>query len=208
MCWPCAREPMTSIWSTPSEKQLDRYVFRPWLFDQFVSIGEPFLPISHFELRDSHQEGPEKLSFNLYNDEHRLRVTAHYELEGPLRRKWLEIHNESDEERLLLDVEVDSYQLDARRTDGGHGDPVFVDDEAFLAIEHPSGINEGTDSGILLWHSPGKKIQPGTMLKSNASVVGVTHRGQLPRSIPQLHHFPQPAQSQEARFPLYLLWHQ
>ncbi len=36
-----------------SQKAIDRYVFRPWLFDQFVSIGEPFLPIAQFELQGS-----------------------------------------------------------------------------------------------------------------------------------------------------------
>src|ERR1700722_10947954 len=162
-----------------SQKAVDRYVFRPWLFDQFVSIGEPFLPISHFELQGSHQESPEKLSFNLYNPENHLRVNAHYELDGIVRRKWLEITNESDQERLLLDVEVDAYQLDARRTEGGQGDPVFIDDEAFLAIAHPAGINEGTDTQIRLWHSPGTKIQPGKTLKTEASLVGVTARNKL-----------------------------
>lgn len=162
-----------------SEKAVDRYVFRPWLFDQFVSIGDPFLPISHFELQESHQESPEKLSFNLYNPENHLRVNAHYELNGIVRRKWLEITNESDQERLLLDAEVDAYQLDARRTEGGQGDPVFIDDEAFLAIAHPAGINEGTDTQIRLWHSPGTKIQPGKTLKTEASLVGVTARNKL-----------------------------
>ena len=162
-----------------SQKALDRYVFRPWLFDQFVSIGEPFLPISQFEVHDSHQESPEKLSFSLYNPGNHLRVNAHYELDGIVRRKWLEISNESEEERLLLDVELDAYQLDARRTEGGQGDPVFVDDEAFLAIAHPAGINEGTDAGIRLWHSPGTKIQPGKTLKTETSLVGVAPRNQL-----------------------------
>jgi hypothetical protein len=162
-----------------SEKAIDRYVFRPWLFDQFVSIEEPFLPISNFQLQDSHQESPEKLSFNLFNPENHLRVNAHYQLDGVVRRKWLEIRNESEQERLLLDVEVDAFQLDARRSEGGQGDPVFVDDEAFVAIAHPAGINEGTDTQIRLWHSPGMKIQPGKTLKTEASLVGVTARNRL-----------------------------
>ena len=157
-----------------SQKAIDRYVFRPWLFDQFVSIGEPFLPISHFEFQGTLQESPEELSFKLYNPENRLRVNAHYELDEMVRRKWLEITNESDQERLLLDVELDAYQLDARRTEGGQGDPVFIDDEAFLAIAHPAGINEGTEAGIRLWHSPGRKIQPGETLKTEIRPLELT----------------------------------
>ena len=148
-----------------SQKAIDRYVFRPWLFDQFVSIEEPFLPISHFELQGSRQESPEKLSFNLYNPEYHLRVNAHYELDGIVRRKWLEIHNESEQERLLLDVEVDAYQLDARRSEGGQGDPVFIDDEAFLAIEHPAGINEGTDTQIRSMAQPGNQDPAGEIVE-------------------------------------------
>ena len=162
-----------------SQKALDRFVFRPILFDQFVSIGEPFLSLTEFEVRESHQDNPEKVSFNLYNAANQLRVNAHYELNGIIRRKWLEIFNDSPEERLLLDVEVDAYQLDARRTEGGQGDPIFVDDEAFFAIEHPAGINEGTDTGIRLWHSPGTKLLPGNTLRTAASVVGVTPHNQV-----------------------------
>ncbi|MGC2401008.1 MAG: hypothetical protein WA510_14540 [Acidobacteriaceae bacterium] len=164
--------------NTP-EKAIDRYVFRPWLFDQFVSIGEPFLSVSSFAIRDSHQENPEKLRINLFNAEHRLSVDAHYELDGIARRKWLEIRNESDQECLLLDVELDAFQLEAHRSEGGQGEPVFIDNEVFLAIAHPAGINEGTDTQIHLWHSPGTKIQPGQTFKTAVSLVGVTERNKL-----------------------------
>ena len=169
-----------------TEKQIDRYVFRPWLFDQFVSVGEPFLPVSRFELRGSHQEAPDELVLDLYSPETKVSVAAHYELQGPVRRKWLEIRNDSGEERLLLDLEMDAFQMESPRTEGGHGDPVFLDEEAFLAIEHPSGINKGADSGIRLWHSPGKRIQPNATLNSHASVVGVTSRGQV---LDQFHNY-------------------
>ena len=84
-----------------------------------------------------------------------------------------------DQDRLLLDVEIDAFQLDGRRTNGGQGDPILLDQEVFLAIAHPAGINEGIDSGIRLWHSPGTKIQPGQTLKSEVSVIGVTPRNQV-----------------------------
>lgn len=162
-----------------TQKALDRFAFRPILFDQFVSVGEPFLSLSQFKLRESHQASPEEVRFSLYDEIHHLRVNTHYELDGSVRRKNLTIVNESTEEQLLLDVHMDAFGLDARRTEGGHGDPVFVDDEAFLAIEHPAGINQGLESGIRLWHSPGKKIPAGKTVTTETSVVGVTPRNQL-----------------------------
>lgn len=44
---------------------LEQYVFRPFLFDQFISIGEPNRRISRFELRKSIQESPEGLACSL-----------------------------------------------------------------------------------------------------------------------------------------------
>lgn len=162
-----------------SDEAVSRYVFRPWLFDQLVSVGEPLLPVSQFELRETRQVSPEKVSFHLYNPANRVRVDAHYELDGITRRKWLEITNDSREERLLLDVELDNFQLEGRRTEGGQGEPVFIDNEVFCAIAHPAGINEGTEAEIRLWHSPGTKIQPGKTLNTEASIFGVAPRNQL-----------------------------
>ena len=61
----------------------------------------------------------------------------------PAIRKKIEIQNLSDSPRLLMDVYVEDFALDGTTTDGGQGDPVFIDDEAFIAIEHPAGVNQG-----------------------------------------------------------------
>ncbi len=150
---------------------LEQYVFRPFLFDQFISIGEPYRRVSRFELRKALQESPEKLSLLLENTENHLLVTAHYELDGFVRRKWLEIHNQSAEPFLLLDVDIDAFGIDAKSSGGGHGKPVFLDDEAFCAIEHPAGINQATAAGIRLWHCPGRSIAPGATLRTQSAIV-------------------------------------
>ncbi|MGH9611944.1 MAG: hypothetical protein ACRD4P_02570, partial [Bryobacteraceae bacterium] len=106
-------------------------------------------------------------------------ITAHYELDEFVRRKWLEIRNESNQEQLLLDLVVDDYEIGGQTTEGGYGQPVFLGDEAFFALEHPAGVNQGMAQKVRLWHCPGRKIQPGEVVKSSASIVGVAPHGQI-----------------------------
>ncbi|MDQ2774404.1 MAG: hypothetical protein M3Y57_05680 [Acidobacteriota bacterium] len=162
-----------------SQEALDQYVFRPFLFDQFVSVGEPYSRVSNFVLHDVNRDGPEKISFMLHNTEHQMSVTAHYELDGFLRRKWLEIHNESAEKRLLLDVELDDFRTPGHSQEGGHGKPVFLETEVFCAVEHPAGINQGTDGHIRLWHCPGRSIAPGEAVNTKSAVIAVASREQV-----------------------------
>lgn len=169
-----------------SKEILERVVFRPFLFDQFISVGEPYLRVSKFELQDARQDTPEKITFSLRNAEHQIDVAAHYELNGFVRRKWLEIRNQSKSERLLLDVELDDYQTEGESTDGGHGEPVFLDGEAFFAVEHPAGINRGEKGRIRLWHCPGRKIAAGEAWQTQTAIAAVTPRGQ---SIEQFHQY-------------------
>jgi hypothetical protein len=169
-----------------SEEALEQYVFRPFLFDQFVSIGEPYLRLSRFELRESHQTGPEKLSFVLEDAAHQILVTAHYELDNFLRRKRLEIHNQSAHPVLLLDVEMDTFRTEGQSEEGGHGKPVFLDRQAFCAVEHPAGINQGSAGEVRLWHCPGRSIAPGETLRTLSSVVAAAPPN---RALEQFHNY-------------------
>jgi hypothetical protein len=161
-----------------SDKALERYVFRPYLFDQFISVGRPYLRLSEFELVSVKQSGAEKISFELRNAEHRVSVTLHYELHDFVRRKWLEIRNEGDEAKLLLDVELDDFQMDGDVSDGGHGEPVFCGDDAFFAIAHPAGVNQGQKNKVKLWHAPGRHLAPGTSTHSYTSLAAAASPGE------------------------------
>ena len=168
------------------DDEVVQYVFRPFLFDQFVSIDEPYLHLSRFELRDAHQESAEKLSLVLDDPARQLTVTAHYQLEGFLRRKWLEIQNRSANPQMLLDVELDLFRTEARSEEGGHGKPIFLDGEAFCVVEHPAGINRGSAGEVSLWHCPGRSIAPGETLRTLSSVVGAAAPNQ---SLEQYHNY-------------------
>jgi hypothetical protein len=168
------------------DKALERYVFRPFLFDQFISIEAPFQTISKFEVKDVHRNNPEKIRFMLHDRDSELSVIAHYELNGLVRRKWLDIQNESGRDRLLLDVEVDRYQVHGQTTEGGQGDPIFLDEQAFFALDHPAGVNEGNGGNIRLWHAPGRKIRPNGSVTSQASIAVAAQQG---GSLDQFHRY-------------------
>lgn len=150
---------------------LEQYVFRPFLFDQYISIGEPDRRVSRFKLVKTLDQTPERLSLLLEAIDWPAQVTSHYELDGFVRRKWLDIQNRSSEPALLLDVQLDLFQMNGQAEGGGHGKPVFLDNEAFGAIEHPAGINQASDGHVRLWHCPGRAIAPGATLRTKSTVV-------------------------------------
>ncbi len=168
-----------------SDEALEQYVFRPFLFDQFISIGEPYFS-PPFELRQAQQESPESLRFVLEDSARQLEVTVHYELDVFLRRKTLDVRNQTSQPVLLLDVELDAFRTTGESEEGGHGKPVFLDGEAFCAIEHPAGINQGAAGEVRLWHCPGRTIAPGETLRTLSAVVGAAEPN---RALEQFHNY-------------------
>ena len=164
-----------------SEDILVRYLFNLYyaptsaFYDQFVTVGGPYLHVSDFEVASVRHEqthhGP-GLVVEMQDRDAAIKVLLHYELEGFLRRKWAEIINESPQPKLLLDVCLDQFETDATSADGGHGNPVTLNDELFGAVEHPSGLNRGEGGKISLVHFPGKQLAPGERWSTYASIIG------------------------------------
>jgi hypothetical protein len=155
---------------------LDRYIFEGRLCDQFVSVGQPYVHVSDFNLRSWRQAGTSAApgyAFELTNSEQELELTAHYELHDFVRRKWLEIRNVSSRERLLLDVDVDDFAIPAPTSEGDMGFPVIAGNELFCAVEHPAGVSQGMNGRIRLRHFPGKTLGAGETSQSKVSIVGV-----------------------------------
>ena len=109
-----------------------------------------------------------------------VQVIYHFQIRSgePLIRKKVEVRNLGDEPKLLLDIDVEDFQIDGTTTEGGHGYPVLLDDQAFCALEHPAGVNQGLGDAVRLRHFPGLTLvsEQGTMSKE--SVLGVTEAGQ------------------------------
>ncbi len=160
-----------------NEEVLKHYVFEPVLVDQFISVGEPYQVVSDFEVRKLNPTDRSRISFELRSTSQPVSVSAHYEVQGAFRRKWLEITNTGDRELLLLDAQIDDLTTSASTTEGGWGEPIFISEEAFAAIEHPAGLNQGDRGRIKLSHFPARRIAPGDSIRTHAAIFGVAPQG-------------------------------
>ena len=167
-----------------SDDILDRHIFDPALHDQFVTVGEPYLEIADFEVVELSQEKKgyrPSLTVKLASQSSKIRVDLHYELEGPIRRKWADVQNGSTDPVLLLDVDLDTFQIDASLGEGGYGYPLTIDDQAFAAVEHPSGLNRWHENTLQITHFPGRWLKPGEVWRSHNAIVGVAPSQQANR---------------------------
>jgi hypothetical protein len=159
---------------------LDRYIFEGRLCDQFIAVGQPYLRVSDFRLNNWHsqKEGDRQSHvFELTNAQEKLQITAHYELDGYVRRKWVVIKNTGENERLLLDIDIDHFRIAAPTTEGDYGYPVIVAGQVFCAIEHPAGLNQGVDGIVRLQHFPGKILASRDSITSKTSIIGMGPQG-------------------------------
>ena len=162
-----------------SDEVLRHYVFEPMVVDQFISCGAPYRSLDDFELRGVTQISAGEAIFDLQSASQPIAVSASYKLDGPTRRKWLDITNLGHESLTLLDLHLDSFRVDAATTEGGHGAPVFAGEEVFCAIEHPAGINMGDKGRIGTMHCPGRSLAPGSTARSYVSLVSVADPGRV-----------------------------
>lgn len=144
-------------------------------------VAEPLVRVEDFVVRRARQTRADRAEFELESPSRKLGVTLHVQLDGPTRRKWVEVVNTSKEEVLLLDVELDDFTTEAVLTGGGHGKPVFIADEVFAAIEHPVGDNKVTAQRVLLAHYPGLRLRPRAKFASKVALVSVALPGAINR---------------------------
>jgi hypothetical protein len=85
----------------------------------------------------------------------------------------VDVRNEGKDRRLLLDVDLDTFQLEASFADGGYGYPLTIDDQVFSAVEHPSGLNRWHGKTVQMTHFPGKWLQPAETWRSHNAIIGV-----------------------------------
>ncbi len=159
-----------------SDDILDRHIFDPVLHDQFVTVGEPYFTVDDFEIVGTSNKGggaKPSLSMKLASPVSKIEVELHYELDGVIRRKWADIKNVSPDPILLLDVHLDMFEVDGAFAEGGYGYPLTIDDQVFVAIEHPSGFNRWHEATVQTTHFPGRHLNPGETWRSHNAIVGV-----------------------------------
>ncbi len=139
-------------------------------------IAEPLARVDDFVVR-AVRPGKTRAAFTLHSSTTGLELAVHVQLEGPTRRKWIEFTNTTGRELLLLDVELDDFTFAGAATEGGSGQPVFLDDVAWAAMEHPSGDNRATGGRVQIGHHPGKRLAPGARYRSHVALVSVAPTG-------------------------------
>ncbi len=140
-------------------------------------VAEPLLRADNFTVRAVKRTGRLAAVFTLHSAAAGLDVNLHVKLDGPTRRKWIEFTNTTGRELLLLDVELDDFTVTGEASGGGSGQPVFLDDAAFAALEHPSGDNRAAGGHVQLGHHPGRRLAPGAKFRSHVALVSVAPAG-------------------------------
>jgi hypothetical protein len=163
--------------------EMEHYMSRSRLVDQFITAGAPAKVLSEFRLRNWLAGGDRKwqwVKFWTENKEAEVEVVLHYQVRAgePIVRKKIEIRNRSTSTHMLLDVDVEDFRLDGATTDGGFGDPILIDGEAYCALDHPAGVNQGLGNAIRLRHFPGMTLAPRQGVMSKVALFGVTGAGE------------------------------
>ena len=162
--------------------EAEHYLFMSRVSDQFVTVGPPTKDISDFQLKDWASGGDRHwiwATFWAENEAEQIRVAFNYQVRAgdPIVRKRIEVENKGASPRLLLDVDVEEFEIDGTTSDGGQGLPILIDDEAYCAIEHPAGVNQGLGDGVRLRHHPAFTLAPEQLTTSKTAIFGVTERG-------------------------------
>ncbi|QYM78426.1 hypothetical protein K0B96_14140 [Horticoccus luteus] len=141
-------------------------------------VAEPLARVTEFAVKGVRLADVGKVTFELQASAPKLTVQMHVELDGATRRKWIEVTNRGRAELLLLDVELDDFLCGATTTGGGAGQPVFIEDEVFAAIEHPAGENTGERGRVRLAHFPGRRLRAGETWRSQVALVSGAAAGE------------------------------
>ncbi|WP_160164452.1 DUF4038 domain-containing protein [Pedosphaera parvula] len=142
------------------------------------SVAQPFVRLTDFQVEGAQLADSHHAIFKLRSPSLAVEADVHFELDGPTRRKWVEVTNKTGKELLLLDVELDDFTTDGIASGGGEGAPVFVEGEFFAAIEHPAGVNQGDKGRVQLAHYPGRRLAPDASFRSHVALVSVAKAGQ------------------------------
>ena len=150
-------------------------------------VAQPFVRAADFEVRAARLADRHHAVFDLRRTSLALSVSVHVQLDGPTRRKWVEVTNQTANELLLLDVELDDFTADGTATGSGERQPVFLEGEVFAALEHPAGVNQSGEGRIQLSHYPGRRLAPGATFRSHVALVSVAKPGQALEHFSLLH---------------------
>ncbi len=162
-------------------RQFYRIVW-PAQFEQYIVVGTPLQPLTwETEGIQIAREGiAGEVVFQLRAASPRLtaRVAYRWDSSSPVLHKFVEVDNLGAESSCLLNVRLGSYATDARVSDGEQGFPVYIEDECWIGLAHPSGWAIGRQGQVQLRQYPGAHLPSGATFRTMEAVMGVAPAGQ------------------------------
>ena len=141
-----------------------------------TTAAQPFTLLRDFQVTDAKRIDPHHADVVLHSPSLNIDATAHFELDGPTRRKWFDITNRGSKDLMLLDVNLDDLETDGLAIGGGEGEPIFLEEEAFAAVEHPAGVNQPNHGRIQLAYYPGRKLAAGESYRTHTAIISVANK--------------------------------
>jgi hypothetical protein len=153
----------------------------PAQFEQYLTIGAPLstpaLRVQAVHDESTAQRGKLEVELQSQSGDVKTVVTYQWNTTEPVLHKFVEVWNQSPRERRLMNVRLGDYQTDAAVSDGEQGFPVYLGDEYFMSVAHPSGWAIGQNGRVLLRQYPGRMLPPGGRFQSMEVVCGVAGAG-------------------------------
>jgi hypothetical protein len=159
-------------------RNLPQHIKWPAQFEQYLAVGESPAQTSWSVARRS-DERPGEVAVHLEDKERGLEavVTYRWKMDEPTLHKFVEVTNRSKEPVRLLNVRLGAYRTGANVSEGEQGFPVYLENQFFMTLAHPSGWAMGEAGEVRLRQFPGKLLQPGETFSCMESVLGVAASG-------------------------------
>ncbi len=161
------------------------FVFRyywPGQFEQYLTVGTPLrTPKLHVTRVETTREGDRgELKVTLRGDRPALSAIVTYRWNGtePVLHKFAEIQNKGSAAIRLMNVRLGSYSTGMTVSEGEQGFPVYVGNQFFTSVAHPSGWATGQEGEVRLRQYPGQKLRPGERFACMETVLGVAAVGE------------------------------
>ena len=125
------------------------------------------------------EDGVEHLTVSLVHPERKVEATVAFQSGqgASYLRKTVSLRSQGAT-FVLRDIDVECIETDADTDLGGRGQPLYVAEQFFLGLEHPSAYNLVDQGRIVLRHYPGKTIGSKTWA-SKTALLGAAQKGQV-----------------------------
>jgi hypothetical protein len=161
-------------------QQARSFTFRyywPGQFEQYLVVGKslhtPKLRVTGVETK---REGKAaEFVVTLRGDEPALSVfvTYRWNTAEPVLHKLAEIRNVGSFEIRVMNVRLGTYSTGLVVSEGEQGFPVYIKNQFFASVAHPSGWATGQDGVVRLKQYPGRKLRSGERFACMETVLGV-----------------------------------